>query len=43
VRLARGVVTPARAIAKKPRIAWQTPRVSITIRATALAKRPARY
>ena len=37
--VARGVVTLARAIAKKPGIARQTPRVSITIRRTALAKR----
>ena len=37
--IARGVVTAARAIAKKPGIARQTPRVSITIRRTALAKR----
>jgi hypothetical protein len=38
--LARGVVTSAEAIAKKPGIARQTPRVSVTIRRTALAKRP---
>jgi hypothetical protein len=37
--IASGVVTWARAIAKKPGIARQTPRVSITIRRTALAKR----
>jgi hypothetical protein len=37
--IARGVVTAARAIAKKPGIARQTPRVSITVRRTALAKR----
>jgi hypothetical protein len=37
---ARGVVTSAEAIAKKAGIARQTPRVSITIRRTALAKRP---
>ena len=34
-----GVVTSAKAIAKKQGIARQTPRVSITIRRTALAKR----
>jgi hypothetical protein len=34
-----GVVTSAKAIAKKPGIARQTPRVSVTIRRTALAKR----
>jgi hypothetical protein len=38
--MARGVVTSAKAIARKHRIARQTPRVSITIRRTALAKRP---
>jgi hypothetical protein len=38
--IARGVVTSAVAIAKKAGIARQTPRVSITIRRTALAKRP---
>ncbi|HEX3620034.1 MAG TPA: hypothetical protein VHU16_06655 [Candidatus Udaeobacter sp.] len=37
--IASGVVTSARAIAKEPGIARQTPRVSITIRSTALAKR----
>jgi hypothetical protein len=37
--LASGVVTSAKAIAKKRRIARQTPRVSIAIRRTALAKR----
>ena len=36
---ARGVVTSARAIARRRGIARQTPRVSITIRRTALAKR----
>ena len=36
---ARGVVTSAKAIAKKRGIARQTPRVSVTIRRTALAKR----
>ena len=38
--VARGVVTSAEAIAKKRRIERQTPRVSITVRRTALAKRP---
>ena len=38
--IARGFVTSAEAIAKKPGIARQTPRVSLTIRRTALAKRP---
>ncbi len=38
--IARGVVTSARAIAKKRGIARQTPRVSLSIRRTALAKRP---
>jgi len=37
--IASGVVTSAKAVAKKPGIARQTPRVSITIRRTALAKR----
>ena len=37
--VASGVVTAAKAIAKKPGIARQTPRVSITISRTALAKR----
>src|SRR3954447_16711125 len=37
--IASGVVTAAEAIAKKPGIARQTPRVSITIRRTALVKR----
>ena len=37
--IASGVVTSAEAIAKKPGIARQTPRVSITIRRTALARR----
>src|SRR5262249_15582313 len=36
---ARGVVTSARAVAKTRGIARQTPRVSITVRRTALAKR----
>jgi hypothetical protein len=38
--IARGVVASAEAIAKKRGIARQTPRVSITVRRTALAKRP---
>jgi hypothetical protein len=37
--IASGVVTSANAIAKKRRVARQTPRVSITIRRIALAKR----
>jgi hypothetical protein len=37
--IASGVVTSAKAIAKKHGIARQTPRVSVTIRRTALAKR----
>jgi hypothetical protein len=37
--LASGVVTSAEAVPKKRGIARQTPRVSITIRRTALAKR----
>jgi hypothetical protein len=37
--IASGVVTLAKATAKKPGIARQTPRVSVTIRRTALAKR----
>ena len=38
--IARGVVDAAEAVAKTPGIARQTPRVSLTIRRTALAKRP---
>ena len=38
--IARGVVTSAEAIAKRRGIARQTPRVSLTIRRAALAKRP---
>lgn len=38
--IARGVVTHADAIRKKRGIARQTPRVSVTVRRTALAKRP---
>lgn len=37
--IAMGVVTSASATAKKPGIARQTPRVSIAVRRTALAKR----
>ena len=37
--IASGVVTSANAIPKKPGIARQTPRVSITVRRTARAKR----
>ncbi len=38
--IARGIVTSAEAIAKKRGIARQTPRMSLTIRRIALAKRP---
>lgn len=38
--IARGVVTAAEAVAKRRGIPRQTPRVSVTIRRTALAKRP---
>jgi hypothetical protein len=38
--IARGVLTGAEAIPKTPGIARQTPRVSLSIRRTALAKRP---
>ena len=38
--VARGIVTSAEAIARLPDIARQTPRVSITVRRTAVAKRP---
>jgi hypothetical protein len=37
--IASGVVTSAKAIARKPGLARQAPRVSITVRRTALAKR----
>jgi hypothetical protein len=37
--IARGIVTSAKTIAKKRGVARQTPRVSITVRWTALAKR----
>ena len=36
--IASGVVTSAKAVAKKPGIAQQTPRVSITVKRTMLAK-----
>ena len=38
--IARGIVSHAEAIPKKRGIARQTPRVSVTIKRTALAKRP---
>jgi hypothetical protein len=38
--IARGVVTSAKAIARKPGLARQTPRVSITVKRTAVARRP---
>ena len=38
--IARGVVSSAKAMAKKRGIARQTPRVSVAIKRTALAKRP---
>src|ERR1700720_1197509 len=38
--IARGIVTHAEAIRKKRGVARQTPRVSVTIKRTALAKRP---
>ena len=38
--VARGVVISAEAVARKRGVVRQTPRVSITIRCTALAKRP---
>jgi hypothetical protein len=38
--VARGIVSSAAAVPKRPGIDRQTPRVSITIRRTALAKRP---
>src|SRR4029079_6377473 len=37
--IASGIVTSAEAIAKKPGLVRQTPRVSITVKCTALAKR----
>jgi hypothetical protein len=38
--IARGIVTSAEAIAKQRGVGRQTPRVGITVRRTALAKRP---
>lgn len=38
--IARGVVIAAEAVAKRGGVARQTPRVSLSIRCTALAKRP---
>ena len=38
--IARGAVTSAEPVARKRGVARQTPRVSVTIRRTALAKRP---
>ena len=38
--VARGVIVSAKAVAKKRGIARQTPRVSVTIKRTALAKKP---
>lgn len=38
--VAHGIVTSATAVAKRRGVARQTPRVSITVRRTALAKRP---
>ncbi|HUQ10396.1 MAG TPA: hypothetical protein VM146_08770 [Steroidobacteraceae bacterium] len=38
--VARGIVTSAQSVARKPGVARQTPRVSITVKRTALAKRP---
>ena len=37
--VARGIVTAATAVARKPGVERQTPRVSITVRRTALARR----
>jgi hypothetical protein len=37
--VASGIVTSAKAVARKPGIARQTPRVSISVRRTALARR----
>jgi hypothetical protein len=37
--IARGVVTSAEAVARKPGLARQTPRVSVRVKRTALAKR----
>jgi hypothetical protein len=38
--IASGIATSAKAVSKKSGIARQTPRVSITVRRTAIAKRP---
>lgn len=38
--IARGVVTSAKAVPRKPGIERQTPRVSIAVRRTTLARRP---
>jgi hypothetical protein len=38
--VARGIVTSTEAVARKPGIARQTPRVTVAVRRTALAKRP---
>lgn len=38
--IARGVVTSAEAIARRRNVARQTPRVSVSVRRTALVKRP---
>jgi hypothetical protein len=38
--VARGIVTSAKGVAKKRGVARQTPRVSVTVRRTALAQRP---
>jgi hypothetical protein len=38
--VARGIVTAADPVPRKPGIARQTPRVSVAVRRTALAKRP---
>ena len=38
--VARGTVTAATVVARKPGVERQTPRVSITVRRTALARRP---
>ena len=38
--IARGVVTSARPVAKKPGVARQTPRISLSVRRTAIARRP---
>lgn len=38
--VARGIVTSAKAVPKRPNVERQTPRVSIIVRRTALAKRP---